>query len=543
MKKGIYLYALLSFIVLYSCKVDEYDNYDAPNAEIYGTITDGVSGEAFQTEQPDGVRIVFIETKYETPEPIKIWAKYDGTYRNAALFNGKYDVYLDEIAGVPSSKQTVNVTVSKEVNFTVTPFLSVDTISIKNYGKTVKINYRIEKNLTDQIVEERAIFINSIDKVSQRHNILSAKKKSDADGEFTDKIIVPEFGSYYLRCAAKTKNAYGRYNYSKVIKIEVVDNGLEDPDGGPVVPGVEEGRIFESFMEVGDLDGWETKYNFETEFIQPEKVQITMGTIDGYGVFAKPVINFNVNSFPFIGIKVFSSPPDENWMLKMYDGLVDVVLRASEATGVKDLSNGSKIYYWDITAFSDWKGEVTSNLQIAVEGSATPLVFGWIRSFENDESVEDEDFYAEGRIYELFKEEEALGSWETKYNFATEFIESGKVQITMGTIDGYGVFAKPVVSYSVDDFPIIGIRVFNSPPDGNWMLKMYDGQVDVTLSASTTTGVKELYDGSKVYYWDITAFSDWKGEVISNVQIAVAGSATPLVFGWVKTFKDEDSIK
>ncbi|MDX9882234.1 MAG: DUF3823 domain-containing protein [Prolixibacteraceae bacterium] len=537
------LYISLMLVVFTSCHMNDYDNYSGPNASIYGVIIDDVTNESFQTEQPDGARVVFMEKAYENPEPIKTWVQAEGNYRNDALWNGTYDVYLDEIAGIPSPAQTVEVNGEKELNFTVTPFLSIDTLSINNYGKTISIEYHISKNVNDEEITERAVFLNSIDRVSQKFNEVTVKKSTNAEGDFKDKILAPDFGTYYIRLGALTKNANGNYNYSKVIKVEVTDNGLEDPDGEVVNPGIEEGRIFESFDEESSLDAWETKYNFTTEFLEPGKVKITMGSIDGYGIFAKNNVKYNVDLFPIFAIKVYNTPPDDNWQIKMYDGQVDVVLNANEAMGKKDLPDGSKAYYWDITAVSNWTGEKVSNIQIAVVGSGQPLTFGWIRSFKDENAVGEEDFYKEGRVYELFDEESKLDSWETKYNFTTEFLEAGKVKITMGSIDGYGIFAKNNVKYNLDLFPIFAIKVYNTPPDDNWQIKMYDGQVDVVLNASEATGKKELPDGSKVYCWDMTAKSDWSGEKVSNIQIAVVGSSQPLTFGWLKTFEDENSIR
>lgn len=542
MKRLIYFFTCISLVILNSCKVNDFDNYNAPNASVHGAITDEVTGKPFQTEQPDGARVIFLEKKYATPEPIKIWAQADGNFRNDALFSGTYDVYLDEIAGIPSSLQTVEVNGEKEINFTVKPFLSLDTLSITNYGKTISVKYNITSNISGQNIIERAVFLNTINRVSQKYNVQSSTKGTKTAGTFTDKIIAPNFGTYYLRLAARTNNAYGSYNYSEVIKINVVDNGLVDPDGGNN-PAIEEGRIFESFDKMSELDTWETKYNFNTEFVEAGKVKITMGTIDGYGIFAKNNVNYDLDLFPIFAIKVFNAPPIDKWLIKLSDGQVDVVLSASAALGIKDLPDGSKAYYWDITALSNWRGKKVSNIQIAVVGSNQPLTFGWIRSFKDANSVEDEDFYEDGRIFEMFKVQTALDAWETKYNFTTEFVESGKVKITMGTIDGYGIFAKNNVNYDLDLFPIFAMKVFNTPPADKWLIKLSDGKVDVVLNASDAMGIRDLPDGSKAYYWDMTAKSNWSGKIASNIQIAVVGSNQPLTFGWIKTFKTVNDIK
>ncbi len=536
-KSRIYLLILLTALQVLSCR--KIDNYPAPDKAVAGAVTDAITGKPFETEQPNGLRVVFIDKSYATPEPIRIWAREDGSFDNKTMFAGDYDVYLDEVAGVPSDRQTVTMTSVDTLRFTVTPFLSLDTVEVTKKGTSITVRYRITKNVASEAMVERDIFLNDIPRVSQKDNIKSVKKPTQTTGEFTDKIIAPGSGTFYLRLAAKTGNAYGRYNYSATIPIEVVDDGSGDNG----TPGVEEGRMFESFEDASALDTWETKYNFTTEFQEPGKVKITMGSIDGYGIFAKNNATYNVSDFPILGIKVFGAPPADKWLIKLGDGSVDVVARGSQALGTKDLPDGSKIYYWDLTQISSWTGEKTTNIQIAVEGSTQPLVFGWIRTFKDVASVADEDINKEGRLFELFPDMSALDAWDTKYNFTTDFLEPGKVRITMGAIDGYGIFAKNNVNYDVDLFPILAIKVFTAPPADKWLLKMYDGAADVVARGSLAKGIKNMPDGSKVYYWDFRDISAWTGEKTTNVQLAVEGSTQPLTLGWVKTFASESAIK
>lgn len=527
------------FVTVYGASCRKIDNYPAPDKGISGTITDALSGKPFLTEQPNGVRVVFTDKGFATPEPIRIWARQDGRFDNKALFAGSYEVSLDELAGVPSAPQTVTTGASDSLHFTVTPFLSIDILEITTRGKTITVHYRVTRNIDSETMSERALFLNDIDRVSQKDNLQSVKKNTQTTGEFTDKISAPAFGTFYIRAAARTSNPYGRYNYSEAIAVEVIDDGTVDEE----TPGVEEGRMFESFEEESALDKWETKYNFTTEFLEPGKVRITMGSIDGYGIFARNNVTYDVSGFPILGIRIFGAPPDNQWLIKLGDGTADAVARGSDALGTKDLPDGSKIYYWDFSDISAWTGEKTTNIQIAVEGSTQPLTFGWIRTFRDVASVADEDFYKEGRMFELFTEATTLDKWETQYNFTSEFLEEGKVRITMGGIDGYGIFARGNVTYNVTEYPVLAMKIFASPPDAQWLLKLSDGTVDVIAKGSLAEGTKNMPDGSKVYYWDFNDISTWTEEKTTNIQIAVEGSTQPLTFGWIKTFASADAIK
>lgn len=59
MKKFNLIYAVLPLLMLAtSCEID---NYDAPDAGIYGTLLDSETGTPVYTEQPDGCRIELLD--------------------------------------------------------------------------------------------------------------------------------------------------------------------------------------------------------------------------------------------------------------------------------------------------------------------------------------------------------------------------------------------------------------------------------------------------------------------------------------------------
>ena len=90
--KNIKSLIVIFSVIILGCQACGIDNYDEPNAGIYGTLIDSETGEAVQTEQPDGARIELMDLAYDNPIPLQFWVKADGTFRNVALFNGKYDV-------------------------------------------------------------------------------------------------------------------------------------------------------------------------------------------------------------------------------------------------------------------------------------------------------------------------------------------------------------------------------------------------------------------------------------------------------------------
>ena len=62
---------LMAVAVISSCDMGKIDNYDQPDGAIYGAVTDELTNEAFQAEQPNGYQIVLNEKGGTIP--IRFW--------------------------------------------------------------------------------------------------------------------------------------------------------------------------------------------------------------------------------------------------------------------------------------------------------------------------------------------------------------------------------------------------------------------------------------------------------------------------------------
>lgn len=232
-------------VLALGCTSCEIDNYDAPDAGICGTLIDSETGAPVYTEQPDGARIVLLDKSYDNPVPLKFWVKADGTFRNVALFSGKWGVYPDEGPFFPVEEQTVTLKGITEHNFTVTPYLQVNVTDIA-YGEPgsaeVTVSYTIRRSTTPEgmsigsktIAEARVlcnvrpvvscqnsgyIEANSVSKVLSRSTDASVESKV-----YSDKLPGLESGkTYYVRVAALSSCSYNsslkRYNYTEIMEI------------------------------------------------------------------------------------------------------------------------------------------------------------------------------------------------------------------------------------------------------------------------------------------------------------------------------------
>lgn len=211
---------------LFACT--EIDNYDPPNGSIYGALTDELTNEAFQTEQPNGFTIKLFEKGGELNSPIVFSGKPDGTFENAWIFQNEYKVLPGEGAFFPVDTVVVQVGSRTEVNFTVTPFLAVREVEVEASPGKIVARYEMARSVAAEKIIERKTLVSKIPTVN--NVIFDFKKETDLSGipdvellgvPFTDEITDLPAGDYFVRVGVCTDNALKRYNYSKVFKVSV----------------------------------------------------------------------------------------------------------------------------------------------------------------------------------------------------------------------------------------------------------------------------------------------------------------------------------
>ena len=83
--------AAVSCVLFTAC---ELDNYDGPDAQIYGEIRDIETDALIEQDIVSGSRICYEELGYENPEQQYMNFMVNGEYRNNLVFSGKYDIYF-----------------------------------------------------------------------------------------------------------------------------------------------------------------------------------------------------------------------------------------------------------------------------------------------------------------------------------------------------------------------------------------------------------------------------------------------------------------
>ncbi|HEX7755117.1 MAG TPA: DUF3823 domain-containing protein [Niabella sp.] len=227
MKSKYSLYLITAVLsVLFSCSRN-LDNYPAPDSRIYGSILNEATGEPVPSEEPNGFRIRLMAEAYGDATPIDFWGKADGSFQNTKVFTGTYRVVPIEGAFLPPDTQQVKISGSTEVNFKVTPFLSINA-SAKAGSKTIITEYTISRStIADKIIVCKSLMAtyptlsNTVFDKAITHNLSAIDDNSVLSTHFKDTIPDVQSGTYYVRITAATNNALNKYNYSTVMKVEV----------------------------------------------------------------------------------------------------------------------------------------------------------------------------------------------------------------------------------------------------------------------------------------------------------------------------------
>lgn len=265
MKKILFLLLGITLLSLSSCF--KLDNWDAPDCTFHGTVYDAYTREPILASQNDW-QIWIWERSWTGHEDgatrqRELRIKQDGTYQNTKLFAGTYDMLLyngpywpeDTLKNVVLAKTT-------QQDFTVTPYLQIVDFDYRTAWNASKECYRmlimfkvkvprdeqgnvvLSKNgkALPQLRDVRAFlslttfcgagdnsYINfgeytadmRINNGKSWDDLLAEGNGTDTTGQFIINCNVKPNYTYYLRVGACVQDAYNKYNYSPIVKVEV----------------------------------------------------------------------------------------------------------------------------------------------------------------------------------------------------------------------------------------------------------------------------------------------------------------------------------
>lgn len=223
-----YIFCLLLVIAIFtSCK--EVDNYDYPEGDIYGQLTDKITNENFQTEQPNGFNIKLFEKGGIKNIPITFSGKPDGSFERALIFQNEYKVLATEGAFFSIDTVIVQVGARTEVNFDVMPFLAVTNVSVTPAAGQITATYNIARQQVGGKIYDRKTLVSKVNTVN--NIVYNFRKQTSLTGTADDVILATNYTdvvtgltsgeTYWVRVAVRTANSLSRYNYSKVFEVKI----------------------------------------------------------------------------------------------------------------------------------------------------------------------------------------------------------------------------------------------------------------------------------------------------------------------------------
>lgn len=221
------IFSFLTVAVCASCS--KIDNYVAPDGGIHGVLTDNLTGENFQTEQPNGFTVKLFEKGGKGNSPIAFQGKPDGTFENAFIFKNDYKLLVTEGAFFPLDTVNVSVDANSESNFKVTPFLAIVNPAVKAEAGKVVVTYQLKREIAADKIIERKVLVSRVPTVN--NSIFDFKSQADLTAVTDVVILASDYSdtvsgltsgqTYYVRVAARTNNALKKYNYSKVFAVKI----------------------------------------------------------------------------------------------------------------------------------------------------------------------------------------------------------------------------------------------------------------------------------------------------------------------------------
>lgn len=205
-------------VLMSSCSVD---NYNEPEASLYGGIYDAETQELVPAESPNGARVQIYQG--DSKQPINFWCKPDGTFENTRIFAGKYRITVQgPFVASSISEQQIDIPASN-IKIVVEPYLRIAAEATLN-GSTLDIDYivRQSKESVGNVSQVQILYGNTIGL-----SVTASKKRitvntSDQPIEEKHHVSITDIDTsepVYVRVAAKTSET-SYYNYSALQKVK-----------------------------------------------------------------------------------------------------------------------------------------------------------------------------------------------------------------------------------------------------------------------------------------------------------------------------------
>jgi hypothetical protein len=243
MKNIFYLLLAATLLSFASCQ--EIDNWDEPDARLYGNVIDEYTGKNLLMDNNDW-QIRILDRTWEQNNPGTV-AQFqtlavgrDGVYNNTRLFSGIYDMLpydgpfwpVDTVRDVVLEKET-------QQDFTVKPYLQLSKFTATLTGTNLTLACNVKAPviaglpnlfevkgflcLTTFCGNSNYINIPEYNNLRKQINKTWAAEVGTADNkDYTMGPFPVKSGyTYYVRIGANVNALSRRYNYTEIIKVVV----------------------------------------------------------------------------------------------------------------------------------------------------------------------------------------------------------------------------------------------------------------------------------------------------------------------------------
>lgn len=220
------------------------DNYQQPNAGLYGQVVDSDTGELIlQDIGSEGSVIEYIEQGFATTTSRYLNFKTDGTYCERNMFNGLYVIKANRTNFVALPEQTIVVDGQTEFNISSKPYcrIQINSLEFLEDKQRVEAKFTVTCTTKDPL-KEIGLFCDpninvsySINNYGDRSSIVEVNRTLYEPETFTIKMPVVALDDdldYYFRVGAKTSVSEARYNYSEAVKLHIVKKELPQKEIG-----------------------------------------------------------------------------------------------------------------------------------------------------------------------------------------------------------------------------------------------------------------------------------------------------------------------
>ena len=225
----IYLAACFAIVLFNSCELAKVDNYDVPDASIYGGIYDIETGELVEQDIIRGTQIEYTENKYNNPQTQYLVVKNDGTYRNDQMFASSYTITPVRGNFVEAQKMGVEVKGETKIDFKVQPYIRIKNAKIEKVGNKIVATFNLNQTVPNT-VSKIALFAHDEKNVGDPLNIVSSKMAIDSVTEETTQYTLEinlddnsgklkPGNEYYFRIGALINAPEAKFNYAPAVRI------------------------------------------------------------------------------------------------------------------------------------------------------------------------------------------------------------------------------------------------------------------------------------------------------------------------------------